>query len=98
MTASAFEEDILACLDRGMNDVLTKPLRKRELLKKLSEFLTPAQDGIGSTRKKPGRDQPLHYEDFVKEMGGERENIRVILEGFILQLDGQKARIEKAVR
>ena len=40
MTASAYDEDIQTCLDAGMNDVLTKPLRKKDLLEKIRFWIT----------------------------------------------------------
>ncbi len=46
MTASAYNEDIQTCLDAGMNDVLTKPIRKKDLLEKV-QFWT------GETPKQP---------------------------------------------
>jgi signal transduction histidine kinase/DNA-binding response OmpR family regulator len=38
MTANAFEEDKKRCLDVGMNDYLSKPMRKRELLAQLRKW------------------------------------------------------------
>ncbi|GAB4367730.1 MAG: ATP-binding protein [Spirochaetales bacterium] len=63
MTASAYNEDIQTCLDAGMNDVLTKPLRKKDLLEKI-HFWTrntrtgPAseQPGYGPTKAAPASD------------------------------------------
>jgi len=40
MTASAYDKDIQTCLDAGMNDVLTKPLRKKDLLEKIRFWIT----------------------------------------------------------
>ncbi|MFQ3620394.1 MAG: ATP-binding protein, partial [Spirochaetales bacterium] len=42
MTASAFNEDLQSCLEAGMNDVLIKPIRKKDLLEKIQEWTQPS--------------------------------------------------------
>lgn len=39
MTANAFESDQKECLNSGMDDVLTKPLRRKKFLSKVNEWL-----------------------------------------------------------
>lgn len=41
MTANAFENDIKATLDAGMNAHVTKPFIKEELIFRINECLTP---------------------------------------------------------
>jgi PAS domain S-box-containing protein len=39
MTANAVKEDLRRCIDAGMNDYITKPVNKRELIKMISRYL-----------------------------------------------------------
>ena len=39
LTANAMQQDIDACLEAGMNDHVSKPIRKEKLLKVLDQYL-----------------------------------------------------------
>lgn len=39
MTANAFNEDVVAAVEAGMNGHIAKPINVRELYKKIAEFL-----------------------------------------------------------
>jgi signal transduction histidine kinase/CheY-like chemotaxis protein len=100
MTASAFEADIRDCLDSGMNTVLTKPLRKRELIEKVAHILS-AQSDIPNTQEsheeRPAGKGPFRYGEFLNELGGNEEDAGTLLRGFLEQLDQQLSRIDKAL-
>ena len=41
LTANAMQQDIDACLNAGMNDHVSKPIRKEKLLEVLNKYLNP---------------------------------------------------------
>jgi CheY-like chemotaxis protein len=45
MTASAFEDDRVACLTAGMNDFISKPVCEADLGSKLAFWLSPGRPG-----------------------------------------------------
>jgi signal transduction histidine kinase/ActR/RegA family two-component response regulator len=50
LTANAFESDRTACLDAGMNSVLTKPVERQQLLDELHRQMNQGL-GLGTTRR-----------------------------------------------
>ena len=81
MTASAFAEDVKACIEAGMTDVLTKPLRKNELIKRLRHQIC----GV------------LGYADFLRELDGDSETAGAVLDGFLRQMEERLPLIRDAV-
>jgi CheY-like chemotaxis protein len=43
LTAGAFDEDRQHCIDAGMDDFLTKPVKLNELIAMLGKWLAPLQ-------------------------------------------------------
>ncbi len=45
MTAHAFKHEKEECLNVGMNDYISKPVNRKELIKKVEKFLYPSENG-----------------------------------------------------
>jgi CheY-like chemotaxis protein len=52
MTASAFDDDRLACVNAGMNDFISKPVYEVDLSAKLAFWLSPGQQTVAPTDPK----------------------------------------------
>ncbi|MCX7788106.1 MAG: ATP-binding protein, partial [Spirochaetes bacterium] len=112
MTASAYNEDIQTCLDAGMNDVLTKPIRKKDLLEKIQFWMNEPRtqvatenDPLGSSpsglrTKAPPSTAPYPFDlsKLREELQEDLEEISVLLRGFLLQLDTMVGKIEMALQ
>jgi signal transduction histidine kinase/DNA-binding NarL/FixJ family response regulator len=106
LTANAEMDTHLACLDAGMNDMITKPIRRDSLLTAVSAW-TSADGGVdelsfmkttptGGTPD-PSEAPPLDIETAVAEFGGDRSMVESVLSGFLAQLQTQAAALDAAV-
>lgn len=60
MTAHAMKGYRERCLDEGMDDYISKPLRKKELLAKVYQWILPRREVLGREEKRPRPTTPLH--------------------------------------
>jgi signal transduction histidine kinase/CheY-like chemotaxis protein len=88
MTAHAFAEDEQKCRDAGMNEVITKPIRREILLSTVAQWLQPtndeldsrtaAQDEVRVTETPPPQDLPMDFETGVDEFGSPEVLMEVV--------------------
>ena len=89
MTASAYAEDRVRCLDAGMDDFVTKPLRRADLLAravdwvKAGELAAGSNPGIPETGTAMTGSSTLRYNDFLVELDGESDLAHELLDGFV---------------
>ena len=87
LTAHATEEDKRKCLEAGMDDFLTKPLQRGDLLQTLSKWL-----GMTETMSPPQPSSrpdlpdhgipPVDFNKAIKEFDGQRELVFTIIQEF----------------
>lgn len=107
MTANVLDSNQEECRAAGMSDVLTKPLRKKELLETMTfwysriESEIPAKEGgeveSKSNESESDNSMPLDYKGFLDEMDGDREAVNEIILGFMENLELQTEIIQKAI-
>jgi signal transduction histidine kinase/DNA-binding NarL/FixJ family response regulator len=107
MTANAFRNDIEASLEAGMNDVLTKPVRKKNLYSVITAFSAETAPSssyktISSRYEKADNtfntnDAPLDYYGFVEELGNDRQAANQIIESFLIKAGEQLINIKKSL-
>jgi CheY-like chemotaxis protein/HPt (histidine-containing phosphotransfer) domain-containing protein len=108
LTANGEIDTRLMCLECGMNDVVTKPVRAETLLSSvaawLPEYVAPEfgdpEDETVSTDSKPVRrsseDDPMNFEQAVNEFAGNADLVRSVLESFLRQVESQIEQLQKA--
>ncbi|MCG8620071.1 MAG: response regulator, partial [Desulfobacterales bacterium] len=101
MTAHAIKGYREKCLAAGMDDYITKPLRKRHFLKVVREWTTPE----GKTQALPRplaapvspRPMPFDYDTALAEFDGDKEFLLEVIGEFCRTIEAQLPRIRAAV-
>jgi len=112
MTAHAMKEYKELCLEAGMDDFLSKPLTKKELLSMVAKWLNSRSrpsNLSGSAPNPPpktGQDispieiqpgNPIDWERAMKEFEGDKEFLSEVIEGFTKKVSEQIGTIRKAL-
>ncbi len=113
MTANVYEQDRLKCLRVGMNDIISKPIRRNHFLqvvdcwlKKSGRGATPPKNstGEGETAMPKKKDQsiqigdrPILYERALKEFSNDKELLDSVLKNFISNIEGLLPALDDAL-
>ena len=105
MTAHAIEGYEERCLGVGMDDYITKPLRKKDLFaivdkwtKTIDDFRLKIDDRESETdNNQSNKPAPMNFERAIKEFDGDKEFLVEILEGFLENVGTQIGTIRQAI-
>lgn len=102
MTAHALQGDRQKCIDVGMDDYLTKPLNRAELLKIIKQLIiSPVTDddieGSSGTNSYDQKTMPIDFDHAVREFDGDRDLVMEILDEFLQILSVQIATMTDAI-
>lgn len=113
MTAHAMEENKALCLEAGMDDFLTKPFTREELLSMESKWLLKmsakpesrplvalnpdAMSGQDILPIENRDDNPINLEKAIAEFEGDKQLLSEVLEGFTKKVGEQIGAIRKAL-
>ncbi len=95
LTAHALQSDRERCLEAGMDDYITKPLRRRELLRVLRALDSWDREGSAEEPSSSAPDpvRPLELRELRETFGEDVVGIRAVLREFLAQLDQQCPRL-----
>jgi signal transduction histidine kinase/HPt (histidine-containing phosphotransfer) domain-containing protein/ActR/RegA family two-component response regulator len=100
LSANAYESDRRACIDAGMEDLISKPVRRAELLSRIAKYI-PAGEYVDVNRHPApailpaGMEKPAGAEELLEELGGDLVNFVGILRGFLNGLPDTIRRLEE---
>ncbi len=105
MTAHAIKEYIERCLEAGMDDYISKPVRRSDLLKMVDKWTSqtlPAKDGpeinsLMEKEKNPEDQAVMDYEGALYEFGDDRVFLQEVMEGFAQNVEKQLVLIRQAI-
>jgi two-component system, sensor histidine kinase and response regulator len=95
MTAHAMKGDRERCLDAGMDDYISKPVPKGELLRVLTEA-SAAKNAAALTRAASSGEPVFDVAVALDRVDGEREFLEEIIRLFLADVPGRLAEIEEA--
>lgn len=100
MTAHAVKSHRDEALAAGMNDFLTKPLKKKDLLSVIEKWVAPrtspaSHNGLGEST--PTAPAPMDIERAVKEFEGDKRFLWEIMTGFMDNVRKQIVTLRQAV-
>ncbi len=105
LTALAFKEDKQKCIDAGMDGYVTKPIRRKELLKALKEIV-PSAEPVQQKRevettqtKDAGRSDEVIFDEAeaLDRAADDKEFLKEIIEVFLDETPIHMAEIKQAV-
>ena len=108
MTAHAMKGDREKCIAAGMDDYTPKPINPQELLEKIEKW-TGAERGapaaetaseVSEKNQQPDSKEetrPLDFEKALERAMGDKEFLKMLLDGFIQELPGQIESIKAAI-
>jgi signal transduction histidine kinase/CheY-like chemotaxis protein/HPt (histidine-containing phosphotransfer) domain-containing protein len=99
MTAHAIKGYREKCLKAGMDDYITKPLRRKELISMVDKWVMSGSEdkdeqeqSKGRTTEEDSQRAPMNLEKAIEEFEGDKEFLMELVDGF---MEDVKARIEK---
>ena len=106
MTAHAMQGYRERCLEADMDDYMTKPLKRKELLAMVDKWSTAIADcGLRIADSKPEvqdpesglESDPMDFAQAIEEFEGDEEFLMEVLEGFIENVTSQTGIIRRAI-
>ncbi len=107
MTANASASARKACREAGIDDVITKPIRRGPFLATIDRWLAPSDDEVqpppsanqeprqGSDATRP--DTPLDYDQAVEGFGGDRALLDAVTDQFLQDVAGRIPLLREAI-
>jgi CheY-like chemotaxis protein/HPt (histidine-containing phosphotransfer) domain-containing protein len=99
MTAHAMKGDRERCMEAGMDDYVSKPIRAHELAEALGRVVPAARgaDGTGHSRDPAPEEEVLNRAELLDRCEGDRELLKAVVEVFLETSPALVADLRRAV-
>ncbi len=100
MTANASQSDRQKCLDSGMNEVITKPVRKQTFLSTVNHWLSdhdPRSDRPDAVAPQVSTSAPLDFSGALAEFGDDHAFLHQVISGFLGNVEQQIEQMTQAL-
>ena len=101
LTAHATKGDRQKCLESGMDDYLTKPLQKKDLLAMVEKWLQAGEQEAPVAGRQPAVpaavDVPIDFERVIQEFEGQKALVEELVVEFLSDIVLQIEKIEEAI-
>ncbi len=103
MTAHAKIEDRQECLEAGMDDYASKPIRRNELLNIVDKWTQAEKPSVPAVVPEkhpaaPQEEKAIDYQSAIDEFDGDEDFLKSVIEGFFQHSKDQLARIEEGLK
>jgi CheY-like chemotaxis protein/HPt (histidine-containing phosphotransfer) domain-containing protein len=100
MTAHAMKGDRERCLDAGMDQYVSKPLRAHQLFEAMAAALGQATVGLQPTPTpvdEPPQDDAIDWQDALDAVNGDRDTLRSVIEAHLQESPKLLAQMRDAI-
>ncbi|MBN1933650.1 MAG: PAS domain S-box protein [Anaerolineae bacterium] len=97
MTAHALKGDRERCLEAGMNDYVSKPIRAQELFEAINRYVSVDRDQV-LPGEPPLVEQPLNLAEALDRLGGDREFFAELMRLLLHEIDQELPMMDQAIR
>jgi HPt (histidine-containing phosphotransfer) domain-containing protein len=109
MTATVYKKDRKKCLRVGMNDIISKPIRKQQFLQIVYDWLKSsysrspvdqepsAKSGFYNSAGEKNPSIPINYPEALVEFEGDKRLLNKVIQDFLSRVESQLELIKKSL-
>jgi PAS domain S-box-containing protein len=105
MTANVYKEDQEKCFASGMNDIITKPIRRKTFITTVDYWINVAQEVLVETSPKKTvkkttskKSKAILYDQALAEFDGDRELLNSLIDSFMENLEKQLPALRNSLK